>query len=227
MAPRPVLLYPDPILKQVAPPVEAADLDRVAQLLIDTAATYERCVGIAAPQIGELVRVAIVDVSEHPKAETSNGLIVLANPHVIASEGSEVAREGCLSLPDVTANVRRATRIEVKHLGGTLECEGFEARAVLHEIDHLDGILFLDRVESPGGRRVPAKELRERLGIRRSGLALQPRRSPRQSRAGHRRELERLARRADRVVLVLRADRRARGGRPRPARGREPGRRGR
>ncbi len=148
MAPRPVLLYPDPILKQVAPPVEAADLDRVAELLIDTAATYERCVGIAAPQIGELVRVAIVDVSEHPKAATSNGLIVLANPHVIASEGSEVAREGCLSLPDVTANVRRATRIEVKHLGGTLECEGFEARAVLHEIDHLDGILFLDRVES-------------------------------------------------------------------------------
>ena len=148
MAPRPVLLYPDPILKQVAAPVETSDVERVAQLLIDTAATYERCVGIAAPQIGELVRVAIVDVSEHPKAETSNGLIVLANPHVTASEGSEVAREGCLSLPDVTANVRRATRIEVKHLGGRLECEGFEARAVLHEIDHMDGILFLDRVES-------------------------------------------------------------------------------
>ena len=148
MAPRPVLLSPDPILKQVAPPVEAADVDRVAKLLIDTAATYERCVGIAAPQIGELARVAIVDVSDHPKAETSNGLIVLANPHVVASEGSEVAREGCLSLPDVTANVRRATRIEVRHLGGSLECEGFEARAVLHEIDHMDGILFLDRVES-------------------------------------------------------------------------------
>ena len=148
MAPRPVLLYPDPILKQVAAPVETSDVERVARLLIDTAATYERCVGIAAPQIGELLRVAIVDVSEHPKAKTSNGLIVLANPHVIASEGSEVAREGCLSLPDVTANVRRATRIEVEHLGGRLECEGFEARAVLHEIDHMDGILFLDRVES-------------------------------------------------------------------------------
>ena len=128
--------------------MQTDDVERVAQLLIDTAATYERCVGIAAPQIGELVRVAIVDVSEHPKAETSNGLIVLANPHVTAREGSEVAREGCLSLPDVTANVRRATRIEVKHLGGVLECEGFEARAVLHEIDHMDGILFLDRVES-------------------------------------------------------------------------------
>ncbi len=148
MAPRPVLLYPDPRLKQVAAPVQAQDVQRVAGLLTETAGTYERCVGIAAPQIGELLRVAIVDVSEHPKAETSNGLIVLANPRVVASEGFEVAREGCLSLPDVTANVRRATRIEVEHLGGSVTCEGFEARAVLHEIDHLDGVLFLDRVES-------------------------------------------------------------------------------
>jgi len=148
MGARPVLLYPDPILKQVAAPVQADDVERIAADLLTTVATYERCVGIAAPQIGELVRVAIVDVSEHPKVEKSNGLIVLANPRVVASEGSEVGREGCLSLPDVTANVRRATRIEVEHMGGRIECEGFEARAVLHEIDHLDGILFLDRVES-------------------------------------------------------------------------------
>ncbi len=148
MAPRQVLLYPNPILKQVAAPVQADDVERVAADLLATVATYERCVGIAAPQIGELVRVAVVDVSGHPKAETSNGLIVLANPRVTASEGADVAREGCLSLPDVTANVRRATRVEVEHLGGKIECEGFEARAVLHEIDHLDGVLFLDRVES-------------------------------------------------------------------------------
>lgn len=148
MAPRPVLLYPDPILKEVAAPVQVEDVERIAAMLIETVGTYERCVGIAAPQIGELVRVAIVDVSTHPKAETSNGLLVLANPQVVASEGSDVAREGCLSLPDVTANVRRATRIEVEYLGGRVECEGFEARAVLHEIDHLDGILFLDRVGS-------------------------------------------------------------------------------
>jgi len=146
--PRPVLLYPDPILKQVAAPVQAGDVDHLGTELLATLGTYERCVGIAAPQIGELVRVAIVDVSEHPKAEASNGLIVLANPRVVSTEGSDVAREGCLSLPDVTANVRRATRIVVEHLGGRIECHGFEARAVLHEIDHLDGILFLDRVES-------------------------------------------------------------------------------
>jgi len=148
VAARPVLLYPDPILKQVAAPAQASDVERVADELLATIASYERCVGIAAPQIGELVRVCVVDVSQHPKAETSNGLLVLANPRVVTSEGSDVAREGCLSLPDVTANVRRATRIQVDHVSGTIECQGFEARAVLHEIDHLNGILFLDRVES-------------------------------------------------------------------------------
>ena len=176
MAARPVLLYPDPRLKQVAAPVQAGDVERVAAELLQTMRTYERCVGIAAPQIGELVRLAIVDVSEHPRAESSNGLLVLANPRVLGSEGSAVAREGCLSLPDVTANVRRATRIVVEHLGGRVECEGFEARAVLHELDHLDGVLFLDRVESlvddvfrrrsyasaPGDERSGAAEAAER-----------------------------------------------------------------
>jgi peptide deformylase len=148
MAARPVLLYPDPALKQVAIPAQADEVDAVAAELLATMRSYERCVGIAAPQIGALVRIAVVDVSEHPKAETSNGLLVLANPRIVAAEGSDVAREGCLSLPDVTANVRRATRVVVEHLAGSLECAGFEARAVQHELDHLDGVLFLDRVES-------------------------------------------------------------------------------
>ena len=148
MAPRPVLLYPDPVLKQVAVPAQADEVDAVAAELLATMQSYERCAGIAAPQIGALVRVAVVDVSEHPKAETSNGLLILANPRIVQAEGSDVAREGCLSLPDVTANVRRATRVVVQHLGGSVECVGFEARAVQHELDHLDGVLFLDRVES-------------------------------------------------------------------------------
>jgi peptide deformylase len=148
MAPRPVLLYPDPALKEVAAPVQADAADEVARELLATMRSYERCVGLAAPQIGLGVRVCVVDVSEHPKAETSNGLLVLANPRIAVAEGSEVAREGCLSLPDVTANVRRATRVVVEHLGGTIDCLGFEARAVQHELDHLDGVLFLDRVES-------------------------------------------------------------------------------
>jgi peptide deformylase len=143
-----VLLYPDPRLKQVAAPVQASEVDRVAAELLAAMGSYERCVGIAAPQLGLGVRVAVVDVSGHPRAESSNGLLVLANPRIVEAEGSEVAREGCLSLPDITANVRRATRVAIEHLGGTVECRGFEARAVQHELDHLDGILFLDRVES-------------------------------------------------------------------------------
>jgi peptide deformylase len=145
---REVLLYPDTALKQVAAPAQAEDADRVGRDLLDTIASYQGCVGLAAPQISELVRVIAIDVSDHPKAETSSGLLLLANPRVVESEGSEVAREGCLSIPDLTANVRRATRIVVEHAAGEVECEGFEARCVLHEIDHLDGILFLDRVES-------------------------------------------------------------------------------
>ena len=116
--------------------------------LVETMNSFGHCVGIAAPQIGELTRVAVVDVRGHPKAETDNGLLVLVNPRVAQAEGSEVAREGCLSLPDLTANVRRATRILVEHAGGRIQSEGFEARCILHEIDHLDGVLFLDRVES-------------------------------------------------------------------------------
>jgi peptide deformylase len=136
------------VLKQVAGPAQTGDADRVGADLLDTMRSFPGCVGLAAPQLGELVRLIAVDVSEHPKAETSNGLLLLANPRVTASEGSEVAREGCLSIPDLTANVRRATRITVEHADGEVECEGFEARCVLHELDHLDGVLFLDRVES-------------------------------------------------------------------------------
>jgi peptide deformylase len=148
MSVREVLLYPDPALKQVAAPVQVDQVDALARDLLDTMRSFERCPGLAAPQIGELARVAVVDVRGHPKAETSSGLLVLANPRVVETEGSEVAREGCLSVPDLTANVRRATRIVVEHARGRTECFGFEARCVQHELDHLDGILFLDRVAS-------------------------------------------------------------------------------
>src|SRR5215208_7357989 len=153
MAIREVLLYPDARLKQVAAPVQAKELEQVSADLLDTMRSRERCVGLAAPQLGELVRVVVVDVRGHPKAETDNGLLVLANPRVVETEGSEVAREGCLSIPDLTANVRRATRIGLEAVTPTgeqqrIEAEGFEARCLLHEIDHLDGVLFLDRVDS-------------------------------------------------------------------------------
>ena len=157
---RDVLLYPHPALKQVAAPAQPGDLDRVGDDLLETIGAYPGCVGLAAPQVGEPVRIVAVDVSEHPKAETSSGLLLLANPRVVEAAGGEVAREGCLSIPDLTANVRRATRIAVEHSAGRVECEGFEARCVLHEIDHLDGILFLDRVESLVDDVFPRKSYR-------------------------------------------------------------------
>ncbi|MEK6326407.1 MAG: peptide deformylase [Actinomycetota bacterium] len=148
MAAREVLVYPHPMLKQVAAPAQAGDAEAIGRDLVDTMRSFERCVGLAAPQIREPARVIAVDVRGHPKADTDNGLLVLVNPRIVEAEGSEVAREGCLSIPDLTANVRRATSIAVEHAAGTAHCLGFEARCVQHELDHLDGILFLDRVES-------------------------------------------------------------------------------
>jgi peptide deformylase len=148
VAVREVLVYPNRLLKQVAAPAQAGEIEVASADLLDTMDSLGHCVGLAAPQLGELVRVVAVDVSEHPKASSHNGRLVLANPRVIETSGSEVAREGCLSIPDLTANVRRATRIVVQHAGGRIASEGFEARCIQHEIDHLDGILFLDRVES-------------------------------------------------------------------------------
>jgi peptide deformylase len=120
----------------------------VARDLIDTMRSFPGCVGLAAPQIGELVRVAVVDCSEHPRAVDPNGLLVLVNPRIVRSEGDELGREGCLSIPDLTGNVRRATAIRVEAGPVAVESGGFEARCIQHELDHLDGILFLDRVES-------------------------------------------------------------------------------
>ena len=148
---REVLRYPHPALKAVAralEPEEAAEAARVAADLVDTMDAFGHCVGLAATQLGELVRVVVVDVSEHPKAATSNGRLVLVNPRIVHAAGAEVGREGCLSIPELTANVRRATHITVEAEGLRIDSEGFEARALQHEIDHLDGLLFLDRVES-------------------------------------------------------------------------------
>jgi peptide deformylase len=145
---RDVLLHPHPLLTQVAAPVGREGAARVIEDLLDTMRSFGHCVGIAAPQIGEPVRVAVVDVSNHPKATTSHGELVLVNPVIVAAEGGEVGREGCLSIPELTGNVRRATEITVEADGLRLDASGFEARALQHEIDHLDGLLFLDRVES-------------------------------------------------------------------------------
>ena len=156
MPARPIVLYPDPRLQIVCDPLLAVD-DAVrawVQDLLDTMdAGPPRTVGIAAPQIGVLSRLTIVDTSRNSKHAGGHGLLVLVNPRIIAHEGEQFFREGCLSLPDYTANIRRFQSVTVEALGLddgviSVEAEDFEAVVLQHEIDHLDGVLFLDRVSN-------------------------------------------------------------------------------
>ena len=127
----------------------------VVQLCADLVATMHvspGCVGLAAQQVGVAVQAFCVDVSRHPKTRTCHGLIVLVNAEVIASSKNEKGREGCMSVPDLTGDVKRATRLTVRGqlpvTGQTVEIttDAFEARALQHELDHCGGLLFLDRV---------------------------------------------------------------------------------
>lgn len=152
---RDVVRYPDRRLKTPAVPLRhiGEEAQRLATDLVDTARHYPRTVGIAAPQIGALWRMIYIDCTDHKSVPNPAGPIVMINPTVIRRTGAEVGREGCLSLPDITANVKRATEVTVEYVtldGATaqLATTGFEARVVLHEIDHLDGMLILDRVAS-------------------------------------------------------------------------------
>ena len=156
MAVRPVLRLPEAVLTRPAGAVDVVDdaARALAVDLVDTMRASPACVGLAAPQIGVALRAFALDVGGHRKARTSHGTVVLFDPVVVAAEGSETAREGCMSVPDLTGDVPRATRLVVRGLDpdGTervYEVDGFEARAFLHEIDHLDGRLFLDRVPGP------------------------------------------------------------------------------
>jgi peptide deformylase len=153
VAVRPVNRLPDRVLKARAEELGDRDEEGLVTDLLETMDASPACVGLAAPQIGVSQRVIAVDVTSHPKTTVCHGLVVLIDPVVIESSGREVGREGCMSVPDLTANVARATSIVVR--GRTPEgedrviaTEGFEARAFQHEIDHLDGLLILDRVES-------------------------------------------------------------------------------
>jgi peptide deformylase len=149
-----ILVYPDPRLKQISKPVAQFD-DSLRSFILNLEETMRAGpggVGIAAPQVGRLERIVIVDVSSKPKIK-HHGRLVLINPKIISKEGSAVGREGCLSVPEYTGNVARAKFITLQALdefGKSREfrMERYEARAVQHEMDHLDGILLLDRLVS-------------------------------------------------------------------------------
>ena len=151
-----ILLLPDSRLKQVSEPIDDfsdSELQRFIDDLEETRQAGPGAVGIAAPQVGFFKRVVIVDCSETRKPVSNHGNLILINPEITKWDGFEIGREGCLSVPDYTGNVIRADKIHLKafdRYGEQLEfdMEGYEARAVQHEIDHLDGMLFVDRVVS-------------------------------------------------------------------------------
>ncbi len=149
-----ILVYPDPRLKQISKPVVQFD-DSLRSFILDLEETMRAepgSVGIAAPQVGRLERIVIVDISCKPKIK-HHGRLVLINPEIISREGLAVGREGCLSVPEYTGNVMRAKFITLQardEFGKErdFQMERYEARAVQHEMDHLDGLLLLDRLVS-------------------------------------------------------------------------------
>ena len=160
---RPVVLLPDSVLSRPCLPVPEIDeaARGLAEDLLDTMRASSHSVGVAAPQIGVPLRAFCIDVTGHPKARSCHGEVVLFNPVVLESPSEpalmEVGREGCMSVPDLTGDVARARALVVRGTTPTgadlvLEVDAFEARAVQHELDHLDGLLFLDRVVA--GERV-------------------------------------------------------------------------
>jgi len=157
MAVLPILIFPDPRLKEKSAPVSGVTPEVAALIedLQDTMHASAGGVGISAPQVGVQKRVIVVDVSAHRRGsqENNHGFLVLINPEILARGGRQIVREGCMSIPDYTANIERAQWVLVDAMDRTgkqviLESIGFEAVAIQHEMDHLDGILFLDRVIS-------------------------------------------------------------------------------
>lgn len=151
---RTVVRAPDPVLSRPGAAVDPTSSEVVA-LAADLVATMRvspGCVGLAAPQIGVSAQVFAVDVSQHPKTRRHHGTFVLCNAQVVVASRKEKAREGCMSVPDLTGDVKRPTRLSVVgELPGSgqrvqVDTDAFEARAIQHEIDHCAGLLFIDRV---------------------------------------------------------------------------------
>ena len=146
---RPILKYGARKLKEISLPVEAfdAELERLGEDLLETMAA-ERGVGLAAPQIGVSRRLIVCHVTAAGEKGQSFSLV---NPEIVEQEGKQKAEEGCLSIPGFTAVVERSTRVKVRALSLQgdaiqIEAEDLLARVLCHEIDHLDGILYLDRI---------------------------------------------------------------------------------
>jgi len=144
MALKKIIKYPDPTLRKKSKHVERVDKE-IKQLIEDMAETMyaSRGIGLAAIQIGVLKRVIVVNIGE--------GLVALVNPEILEGEGGTQMEEGCLCLPGIMVEVKRSEKIKVKGLNDkgeeiVIDAEGLLARALQHEIDHLNGILIIDKV---------------------------------------------------------------------------------
>jgi peptide deformylase len=162
---RPIRIYPDPVLRVRCPEVESFD-EELRKLAADMVETMHDApgIGLAAPQIGVETRLVVVDLSV---GEDPEQLHVLANPEVVEEDGSGTEIEGCLSIPGITDKVTRplSIRLRARNLDGErveLDAEDWLARAILHEIDHIDGVLFVDHLR--GLRRERVKRQLKKLG---------------------------------------------------------------
>ncbi len=155
MAVRDILTSEYPVLRQKAKKLKKVDAS--TQKLIDDMLETMRAangLGLAAPQIGVSLRVLTIEVPEDKQDPHSGEQVILVNPEIVKAEGEQFGEEGCLSIPGYVGMVRRAMRVSVKGLNRKgkevkVNGEGLLARALQHEIDHLDGILFTDRLEKP------------------------------------------------------------------------------
>lgn len=167
MAIREIRVFPDPILRRKAKPVKEVDRE-IKALVQDMIETMHAApgVGLAAPQVGISRRVIVADPSA---GEDPQAVLALINPVVVSSEGKAVAEEGCLSLPDVQEEVERPERVTIEGLfvdgrKARIEADGLLARILQHEIDHVDGILILDRI-GPLKRDLIKRKLRKRQRV--------------------------------------------------------------
>lgn len=150
--PAKIRLFPDPILRKSSERIRrfGAPIRPLVRTLLETLVAQPSGIGIAAPQIGISERIAIVDVSARvPEAKR----LILINPEILERRDEKISREGCMSIPDYTAHLKRYDRILVRWQdeegrGRQKVCRGIEAVCIQHEVDHLDGVLFLDRVSS-------------------------------------------------------------------------------
>ena len=164
-APLQLCYYGDPVLrKRAAPVAEIAEAERqLAEQMLMTLADTGNGIGLAATQVGVLKRLIIVDIGEDDDAEYEP--LVLFNPEILSSDGEAVIEEGCLSIPDVTADVKRPERIVVEGIDVQsqtvhIETDGLLARVLQHEIDHLNGVLFIDRISGLKRRSLSDELLR-------------------------------------------------------------------